>query len=577
MIHRWVALPLYQDDYKTFAARVLHYTLLLLLGVALLFALFATSPLQLIFIPIVVALVVGCYFLLHTGRFRLASTIFVSVLWSVITLASFSINGILNASISTYAVVIIFAAVLFPKRAVVIATVLSIAASVVLTLGELQGVLPLRTTPLYLADRLFQQVALFGTVGILLHASSRTIRTSFEKIRSAESTLLQRNRQLELEIVERHRIEASLRSSEAKYRLLFENIGVMAVVYNQAGEVMMANRAAAQTLESTQEALLGRRLHDIFAHEAAETGLQIQAEVMQSGKDVLIESNAVLPSGREITYLRHIIPLPDATHEASSQVLVITTDLTEKQLAQQRARELVLEQEKNAFLRDFFSTLSHDLKTPLAVMNTSLYLLQRSASPLQQAEKTAIISEQITLMDNYIEDMLTISRLEHLPSFSLQPMNLNESVAQVVNLLRPHIEKRQLNFEFTPQPSLATILGDHEQIQRLLLNLIENAINYTPNAGRVSVNTHTSLEKITFEVSDSGIGIEPEALTDIFGRFFRTTRAVAFNRKGTGLGLAIVQKIVDIHTATIHVASRVGEGTTFSVQFPPVTVPEPAV
>src|SRR5215207_5531175 len=119
-MRHWFALPQREDEYETFAARVLHYTLLLLLCVTLLFPFFVSSPLQLIFIPTILGVFGGCYTLLHTGRFRLASLIFVSGLWLVITLASFSINGIRNASISSYAIVIIFSAVLFSDRAVVV-------------------------------------------------------------------------------------------------------------------------------------------------------------------------------------------------------------------------------------------------------------------------------------------------------------------------------------------------------------------------------------------------------------------------------------------------------------------------
>lgn len=99
------------------------------------------------------------------------------------------------------------------------------------------------------------------------------------------------------------------------------------------------------------------------------------------------------------------------------------------------------------------------------------------------------------------------------------------------------------------------------------MNLIENAVNYTPAGGQVTVRTHTRDKQVVLDVIDSGIGIEAEAVPHIFERFFRAANATAFEHSGTGLGLAIVKKIVETHTATIEVGSQLGEGTTFSVQF----------
>src|SRR5690349_5883493 len=113
----WFAPPRRDDEYEAFGAQVLHWTLLLLMAVALLFVFFASSPSQLTFIPVVIAVFGGCYALLHSGRFRLAGLIFLSGLWLVVTIAAFSLNGIRNAGMSAYAIVIIFSAILFTRRA----------------------------------------------------------------------------------------------------------------------------------------------------------------------------------------------------------------------------------------------------------------------------------------------------------------------------------------------------------------------------------------------------------------------------------------------------------------------------
>lgn len=107
-------------------------------------------------------------------------------------------------------------------------------------------------------------------------------------------------------------------------------------------------------------------------------------------------------------------------------------------------------------------------------------------------------------------------------------------VEGVVDLLRPRIEGKQIVFEFNGQAKLPAIRGDEEQLRRMLMNLIENAVNYTPAGGQVTVRTHTRDKQVVLDVIDSGIGIEAEAVPHIFERFFRAANATAFEHSGTG-------------------------------------------
>jgi two-component system phosphate regulon sensor histidine kinase PhoR len=382
---------------------------------------------------------------------------------------------------------------------------------------------------------------------------------------------------LETEIAEHKRTEANLRMSEEKYRLLFENIPVMAAVYGPDGEFILLSQATAQLLGGTPEAFQGRNMRDVLTPEDAERTIKRQAQVIEEGKAVIIEDKIRLLNGREFYYLRHILPLPDSINGNPSQVLVLTSNLTEKYLAEQRERELALAQEKNDILIDFFSTLSHDLKTPLTVISTSLYLLERAEAAQKRKEIINRIGDQVMLMNQYIQDMLTISRLEHLPLLSLQQLDLNPLIEEVIDSLNLHIEGRDLIFEFSGQPDLPAVRGDQEQLRRMLTNLIENAINYTPGGGKVIVRTYTDNGQVVLEVTDSGIGIKPDDVPHIFEPFFRTEKAKNFQTRGTGLGLPIVKKIVEMHHATIEVRSQFDEGTTFRVQFPsPLSHDSPA-
>ncbi len=567
----WLLPPRHPDPYQAFGMQVMHYTLLLFMGVAVSFVPFASSAQQLQFIPVIFMLTVLPFFILRTGGLTLAAAIFLGGLWLTIVVASTAINGILNASFSSLVIVIIFSAIFFSNRTVIALMLCSMLMGVVLVVGQNAGVLPLGRSPLYLADRLFQNLASFGAAGILLTGASRVILESMENIRSNEGLLQQRNAQLEAEIQERRRVESELRQSEARYRLLFENTSVMAGVYDYDGRIALINAAGAAMFGETPEALRGKTLHDILPEDVASRAVRLQRHVMETGVPDVTEGRTTLRDGREIYYLRHVMPLPhdrDDTQPRPIQVLVLTTDLTERHRATQRERDLAIANEKNAFFTDFFSTVSHDLKTPLTVLNTSLTLLERSPDAAYRTQKLAQLRQQVYILNTYIQDMLTISRLEYLPTLRKVALHVPLLVEEVVTMLRPRTDEKNIRVTATMSADLPAIVADEDQIRRALVNLVENAINYTPVTGAVHVVTHPVGAQVMIEVTDTGIGISTDDLPRIFDRFYRSSDARLFESRGTGLGLAIVKKIIDSHNGSIEVESEKGHGTTFRVSLP---------
>jgi PAS domain S-box-containing protein len=566
-MRKWLTPPVYEEEYQTFASRVLHWTLLLFITIMVVALAFITSLEQLIFFPPVFALFGLCYYLLHTHQYRTACWFFLGGLWLVITVAIFSLNGIRNSSFSTYAVVIIFAAILFADREVLIFTVLSILSGAALFFGEMGGLLPLNTSPLYLPDRFFQNVTLFVAAGVMLSAAARVIRGGVTHLREHQQLLEERNLALENEILERQRAEAALRASEEKYRLLIENASMMVGVYDQDGKILLFNTAAAAMFGTTPQAVQGRTLYDLVDTKDAEGDRLRREQVIATGKPDISEGVITFPNGREIHYLRNMMPLPALDTGGKPQVLVITTDITERIQSEQRSRELALAQQKNAFLTEFFSIVSHDLKTPLTVMNTSLYLLERLADPAQRQVKMEQMKEQVALLDRYIQDMLTVSRLEYLPQLNKVRVDIGALLQEVIDLLRPRLEKKNITCSVRVQEAACAVAGDPEQLHRALVNLVENAISYTPPGGWINVSMSLTDTSLLLEVADTGIGISPEDLPHIFDRFYRSSEARQLEEGGSGLGLAIVQKIIALHQATITVESHLGQGTTFRIHF----------
>jgi PAS domain S-box-containing protein len=246
----------------------------------------------------------------------------------------------------------------------------------------------------------------------------------------------------------------------------------------------------------------------------------------------------------------------------------ILMDVTDRKNAEKQALELALVREREENLREFISTISHDLKTPLSVINTSLYLLERITDPERHQEKVQTIKAQAQLLEKYIQDILTISRLDHIPHMTHQPVSLNRSLDQIVRRLHTAIEQKNITTTLDLDDSIEAVFGDENEINRALVNLIENAMNYTPPNGSITIQTSLDGDSVVTAITDTGIGISEDDLPHIFERFYRASAAQELEERGTGLGLAIVKRIVELHHGSINVESTVGQGTSFRVRFP---------
>lgn len=250
------------------------------------------------------------------------------------------------------------------------------------------------------------------------------------------------------------------------------------------------------------------------------------------------------------------------------------TDITELKRAEAEHLELARARERTEVLKEFINTASHDLKTPLTIINTSLYLLEKTDDPERQKNRMDNIKEQVEHLSTLIQDILTISRLDSFPDLVLEAVEIDDLLTPLQSQFQDVAKERSLTLKLDLAPNLPPVRGSVADLQRAFINLVENALRYTLSNGTVTVCTFELSEQVAVEVSDSGIGIGEADLSHIFEPFYRSSQARAVNSYGTGLGLAIVKKIVDRHHGNITVSSTIGQGTTFRVLLP--TVPKSA-
>ncbi len=340
----------------------------------------------------------------------------------------------------------------------------------------------------------------------------------------------------------------ALRREQALLSALFATLADGVLVVNRDGRVQISNLAAARLLEQPAEDLDGRFFAEVARHHRL---ISLWHEALAAGREVL--EAVELTSG---TYVQVIITPLGQEEEVRDLYLVLLQDLT-------RLRRL------ESIRRDFVANVSHELRTPLASLKALVQTLQEGALQDPEAAPRFLtqIENQIDTLIQMVEELLELSRLEsgHAPMrFTATPVA--ELIRPVLERLRPQAERAQLTLEVALPDDLPPVWVDGERARQALVNLVHNAIKFTPAGGWVRVTARREGEMVAITVADNGVGIAEEDLPRIFERFYKSDRARS--TPGTGLGLAIVRHVVQAHGGQVTVQSREGAGSTFTITLP---------
>ena len=254
--------------------------------------------------------------------------------------------------------------------------------------------------------------------------------------------------------------------------------------------------------------------------------------------------------------------------EGNYDVTVNIQDQVEELVELERNfNRMTAELRSNEYLRkDFISNVSHQLKTPLSVLSGYARLLGEPDLPeAERAEYSQYVARESERLVGLIDDMLRLSRIEHR---EIQPkaqrFPLGEQLRQAVLQLEPAWSRAGL--ELRAEIADMDCIGDPELLGQVWMNLLENAVKFTPRGGEVAVTLRRVPEGAEVTVEDTGIGIAPEELERIFEQFYQGD--TPFRSQGSGLGLSLCRKIVELHGGTIEAQSRQGEGSRFTVFLP---------
>jgi PAS domain S-box-containing protein len=273
-------------------------------------------------------------------------------------------------------------------------------------------------------------------------------------------------------------------------------------------------------------------------------------------------------TGREWVALYSSTPIHDASGALESIVMTIQ-DITERK----RTEQELLEADRRK--DEFIATLAHELRNPLAPMLSAIQLLQLGgeADVTRQRSKD-IIERQVQQMARLIDDLLDISRIT-LGKLALrrEAVDLRSIVDEAIELARPHIVASEHRFRCEMPREAVRLSGDATRLAQVLANLLINAAKYTPRRGEISVSAEFSDGEAAIRVRDSGIGIAPEHLPQLFEKFAQLRPSLNRAGGGLGIGLALAKGLVHMHAGTITASSAgPGRGSEFTIRLPATTV-----
>ncbi len=386
--------------------------------------------------------------------------------------------------------------------------------------------------------------------------------------------------------------EENLRLTEFNKKIL-DASPVSIVVLNNDGEIVLGNGMAKKLLGSEKGEIVGMKLRETSAIKNNE-GLQQQyRELLQDGRsffyDNLSYSVSGASNGRK-NYLNIIaVPLYNLDKKVDGAISM-AIDNTEKVLAQQKLeklnKELELKVERRTAQLDainkelkkvlelklkFISDASHELRTPLTVIQGNIdltkqeYMYDRREIP----EAFELIGKEVEQMTGILSDLTMLTNTDASnESINYDNVDINLLAAAVTQSLSVLAKQKKIVMSVVNEHENIEIIGDETKLEKLLLNIVRNAIKYTEEAGTIEIRTQKDNEFVRLIVKDTGIGIPAADLPYIFERFYRVDKARSRKEGGTGLGLSICKWIVEAHGGNITVASELNKGSVFTINLP---------
>lgn len=401
------------------------------------------------------------------------------------------------------------------------------------------------------------EVCLRDTRGSRFWASMSAIRMIFEQQPAIFVTFK--------DISERRWMEDKLRESEALYRSILHASPDAVAITDLTGSIELISPAGLRLLAAAPDDCVGHPIQDWALPEARSLFADHIASLLRGDNWGTEQYRMVGRDGVVFHVEINAEIIRDAANQPSRLVFIIR-DITERKAAEAQAFALAVEQERVNVLAAFIRDASHEFRTPLTVIGSSLYLMVLSdeeAKRQRHAEKAELQIKQITRL---VDMLMLMARLDSGTPPQHAAVDLRHLIYSAAAGMQAVFAAKQIRLHVETGSEPVIIQGDASDLDIALRHLLENAQRFTPAGGDVTLRLGISADAATVEVRDTGVGIRAEALPHIFERFWREDQA--HSTPGFGLGLALARTIITTHRGMIQVESALGQGSVFRITFP---------
>jgi PAS domain S-box-containing protein len=381
-----------------------------------------------------------------------------------------------------------------------------------------------------------------------------------------------------LDVTERKQVENALRQSELMFRTLADTMPQIFWVTQPDGYHEYFNKRWYDYTGKTVEQTSGEGWQKILHPDDVQRTIEVWQNSLRTGKTYDNEYRLLRADGEYHWHLGRAFPLRNQDGQIVKWFGSCTDIHDQKLVIEERAQALVQEraarielEEASRMKDDFLAIVSHELRSPLnPILGWSQLLLSRQLNAEKTTQALEIIERNAKLQTRLIDDLLDVSRiLRGKLSLNIYVVDLVVTIEAALETVRLAAEAKSIHIQTQLDSAIGKIAGDSNRLQQVVVNLLTNAVKFTPVGGQVKIQLQQVGSNAQIQVTDTGQGISPDFLPYVFERFRQADDATTRKFGGLGLGLAIVRHIVELHSGSVQVASPgEGLGATFTVTLP---------